>query len=282
MDKLTNAANVNYFLFIERKTRAPSYQMSYEHCHDFSELFYLKSGRCVYTVLDARYELSAGDFLIIAPGEPHATRYEGPAQCERITFYCQKSAFPEEFRNQYPEVIDILDKTSKITLEQKYQLDAEKLVLRISQESIRMDTYASESIRYLTLCLLISLKRSGHFMVNVTEKEAYSKDILDAIEYVRQNYPLPLTLEDAARRAGLSPTYFSKKFHHATGNTFKKYVNEIRILNAKQMLLSTDDSVTKIAISCGFGSSNYFKDVFRRMTGVSPREYRKKSAEASE
>ncbi|MCD8103623.1 MAG: AraC family transcriptional regulator [Lachnospiraceae bacterium] len=144
------------------------------------------------------------------------------------------------------------------------------------------DTYVSESIRFLTLCLLMSLKRNGRFMVKVREKEACSQDILEAIEYVRQNYTLPLTLEDTAHRAGLSPTYFSRKFHQATGNTFKKYVNEIRILNAKQMLLSTDDSVTKIAMNCGFGSSNYFKDVFRRMTGFSPRDYRKKSAEASE
>ncbi|MCD7883876.1 MAG: AraC family transcriptional regulator [Lachnospiraceae bacterium] len=282
MDKITNTAKVDYFLFIEKKTRSPSYQMSCEHCHDFSELFYLKTGRCVYIVNGLEYQLDAGDFLVIAPGKPHSTRYEGPTQCERITFYCQKSSLPQEFREKHPEVTDILDQTSKITLTPKKQLDAEKLVQRILQESIQMDAYAPESIRYLTLCLLISLKRDGHFTVEVKEKEACSRHILDAIEYIRQNYSLPLTLEEAAQKAGLSPTYFSKKFHQETGSTYKKYVNEIRVLNAKQMLLSTDDSVTKIAISCGFGSSNYFKDVFRKMTGISPRDYRKKAAEASE
>lgn len=284
MDKITNAVHVDYFLFIEKKTRSPSYQMSCEHCHDFSELFYLKTGRCIYTVNGLEYQLNAGDFLIIAPGEPHSTRYEGPAQCERITFYCQKTSLPEEFRKKHPEVANLLDITSKITLDSKKQLNAEKMVQRIYQESILKDAYASESVRYLTVCLLISLKRDGHFVVKVKEKEkeTFSRDIVEAIEYVRQNHPLPLTLEEAAQRAGLSPTYFSKKFHQETGSTYKKYVNEIRVLNAKQMLLSTDDSVTKIAISCGFGSSNYFKDVFRKMTGISLRDYRKKSAEASE
>ena len=51
----------------------------------------------------------------------------------------------------------------------------------------------------------------------------------------------------------------------------------IRIRQASQMLLTTDDSVTKIAVSCGFNSSNYFKDCFRRINGVSPRAFRKQS-----
>ena len=43
------------------------------------------------------------------------------------------------------------------------------------------------------------------------------------------------------------------------------------------MLCSTDNTVTKIAMQCGYGSSNYFKDVFKADVGFSPREYRKKS-----
>ena len=64
----------------------------------------------------------------------------------------------------------------------------------------------------------------------------------------------------------LSPTYFSRKFRLITGQTFKEHVNYIRLRQATQMLLMTDNSITKIAMLCGFGSSNYFKDLFKKFT----------------
>lgn len=281
MDDFTNLAKTEYGIFVERKLRIPSFHMSYEHYHNYCELFYLKTGKCVYTIKDMEYQLKAGDFLIIAPGESHFTRYEGQAPCERIIFCCQKTAFPEEFQENFPEVIDILDRSCKITLEQKKQYETDRLIQKILQENNLMDEYSSETIRYLLLCLLLTLKRDGNFMVKTKAKETYSKDINDAVEYITRNFSLPLTLEDVAEHVGLSPTYFSKKFHLTTGSTFKEYLNKIRILQARQMLLTTDDSITKIALNCGFSSSNYFKDIFHRMMGISPRNYRKKSKEAS-
>ena len=80
---------------------------------------------------------------------------------------------------------------------------------------------------------------------------------------IRSYYALPLTLEEVAENISLSPTYLSRKFKKVTGVTFKEYLNYIRIKQSCQMLLTTDDSVTKIAVDCGFNSSNYFKDCFR-------------------
>ena len=98
-----------------------------------------------------------------------------------------------------------------------------------------------------------------------------------ALKYIALNYQQPLTLEEVAGYCNLSPTYFSRKFRLITGQTFKEHVNYIRLRQATQMLLMTDNSITKIAMLCGFGSSNYFKDLFRASTGRSPREYRKHS-----
>ena len=88
---------------------------------------------------------------------------------------------------------------------------------------------------------------------------------------------MPLTLTEVAAAISLTPTYLSRKFKRITGTTFKEYLNYIRIRQASQMLLSTDISVTQIAIRCGFNSSNYFKDCFRRINGVSPRTFRQQA-----
>ena len=111
----------------------------------------------------------------------------------------------------------------------------------------------------------------------MSDKEGYSADIERALKYIALNTPRPLTLEEVADHCNLSATYFSRKFKLITGQTFKEHLNYIRLRQAKQMLCTTDNTVTKIAMLCGFGSSNYFKDVFKADVGISPREYRKKS-----
>ena len=122
-----------------------------------------------------------------------------------------------------------------------------------------------------SLHLVLLLLRNGIFShETMSPKEGYSADIERALKYIALNYQQPLTLEEVAGYCNLSPTYFSRKFRLITGQTFKEHVNYIRLRQATQMLLMTDNSITKIAMLCGFGSSNYFKDLFRASTGRSP------------
>ena len=114
---------------------------------------------------------------------------------------------------------------------------------------------------------------SSRIRLSMATSRAVSVSYTHLDVYKRQ----PLTLEEVAGYCNLSPTYFSRKFRLITGQTFKEHVNYIRLRQATQMLLMTDNSITKIAMLCGFGSSNYFKDLFRASTGRSPREYRKHS-----
>ncbi len=136
----------------------------------------------------------------------------------------------------------------------------------------------SQVLELESLHLVLLLLRNGIFShETMSPKEGYSADIERALKYIALNYQQPLTLEEVAGYCNLSPTYFSRKFRLITGQTFKEHVNYIRLRQATQMLLMTDNSITKIAMLCGFGSSNYFKDLFRASTGRSPREYRKHS-----
>ena len=82
-------------------------------------------------------------------------------------------------------------------------------------------------------------------------------------------------LEEVSSVASLSPTYFSKKFKLITGMGFKEYLNYVRLKHAQTALLTSDSSITDIALEYGFNDSNYFKDLFKKVYGKSPREYRK-------
>ena len=75
--------------------------------------------------------------------------------------------------------------------------------------------------------------------------------------------------------AGVSPNYLSRKFRQATGMGVHEYLSFLRLQQAAVDLAETTDSITDVALRCGFSDSNYFKDCFKRRYGVSPRTYRK-------
>lgn len=154
----------------------------------------------------------------------------------------------------------------------------EALLDSMLEENNIPDQYSYEFLQLQMMTLFLTLQRNGIFVYEqIKEDNSISHDIEDALRYIAQNYSLPISLEDIAGKTNLTPTYLSRKFKKVTGTTFKEYVNYIRIRQASQMLLTTDDSVTKIALNCGFNSSNYFKDCFRRINGVSPRAFRKQA-----
>ena len=73
----------------------------------------------------------------------------------------------------------------------------------------------------------------------------------------------------------MSPSYFSRKFKLCTGFGYKEYLITIRILESCNLLSTTNMPITEIAAKCGFEDSNYFGDSFKKINGISPREYRK-------
>lgn len=108
------------------------------------------------------------------------------------------------------------------------------------------------------------------------------RGIAKASEYMDKNYFSKITLENAAKQASLSPTYFHRLFSAVMGKTPREYLLECRLSAAKDMLLSAETLLTEVAYECGFGSQSYFNSVFRREMGMTPSEYRKKMLDLPE
>lgn len=262
-------------IYVERLVRDPASFTTCEHYHDYIEIYYLVKGQCTYFVSDVEYDLGPGDFMIIAAKDPHYTRYSGMTASERITISFQMEGLPKDLKEEHPEIVEILQSSARVTFSQKYKKDTDGLIRLLLKEHYKEPAYTSAINQYLLCSLLLFLKAEGSICHIDKEKERYSRDILSTMEYVVMNISVPFTLEDAAKVINLSASHLSKKFHKETGMTFKEYVNKVRIRQARQMLMITDDSITQIAMSCGFGSGNYFKDVFRKVVGLSPSDYRK-------
>lgn len=83
----------------------------------------------------------------------------------------------------------------------------------------------------------------------------------------------------AAEKLGVSYSYFSRSFKAETGTSFREYVNFRRVNEAKRRLLQTDTDIAGLADELGFSSASHFINVFGELTGVSPKQFRKKYTE---
>lgn len=99
-----------------------------------------------------------------------------------------------------------------------------------------------------------------------------------ALQYIKQNgISRNLSLEEVANQVYLSEAYFSRYFKKKTGVSFTKYVSDMKIKEAKRLLLETDYPIYRIANDLAYSDSAYFAKVFARYTGMQPLKFRKEN-----
>ena len=106
-------------------------------------------------------------------------------------------------------------------------------------------------------------------------KEHHSGPVTRCLEYIDSHFNEKLTLEDLGKLVGLNPCYLAELFRKEMNVTFGTYLTDLRIATAKALLTRTEYSFSKIAYSLGFCSQSHFCASFRKLTGFTPREYRR-------
>lgn len=96
--------------------------------------------------------------------------------------------------------------------------------------------------------------------------------------YIQQNYSNDLiSLQDAAEHVNISPSHLSKIFSQESGSTFIEYVTSTRMMKAKELLHTTADKSYEISFKVGYNDPHYFSNLFKKMTGMTPRDFRRQS-----
>ena len=99
------------------------------------------------------------------------------------------------------------------------------------------------------------------------------QEVFDCLD---SQYMQNLTAESMARQCNMSYSYFSRYFKSAIGKSFTAYLNYVRITEAEKLLLSTDMTVTEVAMATGFSSASYFISQFRSLKNLSPHQFRQR------
>ena len=99
--------------------------------------------------------------------------------------------------------------------------------------------------------------------------------VLETKEYIDKNYAdQNTTLSSVAEHVCLSPNHFSTIFSQECKTTFIEYLTYVRIEKAKQLIKNTDKKGYDIAYECGFSDPHYFSYIFKKNTGLTPREFK--------
>lgn len=102
----------------------------------------------------------------------------------------------------------------------------------------------------------------------------YSKHVRDAIIYIRDNYCDKLGLSQISKRLGVNKAYLCRIFKQETGDNLTDYINKVRIEKAKELIVSTNYKVYEVAEKVGFTNAQHFTNVFKKITGQNPLQFR--------
>jgi transcriptional regulator GlxA family with amidase domain len=150
--------------------------------------------------------------------------------------------------------------------------------------SLVEEDFGSELALAVARHIVVYLKRSGGqlqysqpLLVQTQAKTRFG----DLAAWIRGNLQDDLTLEVLAQRANLSPRHFARKFKTAFGVTPADFVQELRLDEARWLLVNGDDPIADLAATVGYTSDDTFRRAFERRFGVPPAEYRRRFSLAS-
>jgi transcriptional regulator GlxA family with amidase domain len=125
---------------------------------------------------------------------------------------------------------------------------------------------------------LLSVHADGQCAYAVMTRPVDAKDaaIADCQAWIAENYEVENPVEQMARRSGLNPRTFARRFQAETGYTPMEYVQALRIEEAKQELERDRRSIEEVAALVGYEDDASFRRIFKRRVGLSPAAYRKK------
>lgn len=245
-----------------------------DHWHQRIEFIYMLEGECWIKAGKQERICGPGDLAVFRSGEIHALLSRSGCTLYIYTFD------PAIFSQFLPE---LRSPRSFITAGEQKEvgLDGEiaGLLHEIYREKQENGPLCEPIMRADVLKLYSLLLR--HFEDDSTRDEktlARRQQFQLALEFIAEHYAQSITLADVAEVINYTPSYVSTLFVSCTGVNFKTYLDHFRVKKAADLLCSTRQTVTDIAIQCGYDNVRTFNNVFRRVTGQSPSQLRKNNA----
>lgn len=249
------------------------------HWHPALEIVMPTVGGYKMRFSNSELDLREGDICIVCPGCLHGMI--APENGRRIIFQSNTNFL--RFMREVEVLISFMSPYVIITPEE-YPTIHETLknyMNEIKETYIGGATFAEVTIYSKLLEMLVLIgKNTSKNRSSVNEeyypaaREEYATKFVEICDYINAHCSEDLKLDDVASMSGFSKFYFERLFKQFTGTSFYKYVNQKRIVKAQELLIEPGNSVTDVALNCGFTSISSFIRMFKLQKGCTPTEFK--------
>ncbi len=276
--ELKNETGVNFFSNCLRTDR-PNFML---HTHSVIEILYFLEGVHRVVLDNVDYIAHPGDMLLIRSYTAHELFKESDEECRHWVLQIAPAFLlamaDTDASASYLLSLSFSNNDSKClwSKEECERFGLDRIFLRLIEEREDMG-YCYDLIKNAYTAQIIStvLRDAEGGGARADESEELKRRIYDTMLYIQRNYAEDITAEQCAKNVSLSLYYFSRSFKAIAGRSFKKYLNFVRIIHAKQLLASTDMPITEIATECGFNSVSHFIVTYKELQNTTPLAYRK-------
>ncbi len=231
------------------------------------QLLYISAGKGTFVFDGIETELPQGTAVLFRPGVPQIYSFHVRDRAEY--YWCHFTGHDAE------------------KMLEKCHINREQTVFRIGTSSTypmlflqmirELQLKQTDYTDILVLCLyhlLLLLHRNdgGH-----TEKEAVLGFIDCSIGHFNRHYAQDIRIIEYAHNHLVSPSWFAEHFKQATGCSPQQYLIQVRMTNAMHLLDNTEYSIAQVAAAVGYANPQYFHRLFRKHTGMTPTEYKRRN-----
>lgn len=184
--------------------------------------------------------------------------------------------FANMFKRKYPKVNLRID---KIVTEDKNILCSGAATAFLNQCLYFIGKYGSNKLASLvskTMLIDPDKQSQAPYMLHDFWKSHLDTQILSAQNWMEKNFANKISIDEIADQAGISHRHFKRRFKKATNETPLAYLQHLRIEKAKQLLENSIETINEITWKVGYEDINSFRRLFKKNTGMSPKEFRSK------
>ncbi len=245
------------------------------HYHeDCLELLFLLKGTALVRASYDKFNMEAGDFVLINNGDVHYIR--GSADNIIISIYLDLNRLRRDY-GHIEHLYFICESFNANSMQESYLQEIRRIIVSIVTEAA--DKNGNKDKITAETCNLVDILINKFDLVHAhngrdipeTQLERYHRIVME----VEQRYTEKLELEDIAQKEFIGRNYISQFWKNMTNMNFTEYLNSRRSEMAERMLLATDKSINEISLNCGFSDPKYIYKNFKKWYEKTPSEYKK-------
>lgn len=257
-------------------TQSPFHENIRPHGREDYQLIYVASGQAYVRTpqelssqaKEQEHTVPAGNMILYLPGQPQHYYYR-PQDCPEI-YWIHFTGY---------EVPYLLATHGCNPVQAPFIIpcgtlpEYQKLVIQMIQELQVMRPDFQELLVLLFRQLLVFISR--HQKEGTIKDKRLQAQIRQAVLYFHENFAAPIVVEEYAQSCHMSTCWFIRSFKQQMGTPPLKYLTSIRLNRARDLLESTEYTITEISRMVGFENPLYFSRIFSKQMGQSPSAYRK-------